>query len=214
MFVQSGSGKVYAVLADNEKYEVACLPQVSFQSQTVMLAVRVRYKIKDGQTLDPMLLPKKMLISGIDRSVNTLRATLVLNPNIALHKIGSGYGEICAKMLYELSADYILPVDKPVDDPFLWAPDRRDDFIHDFGQLVMQAVSPFYPAKDYGELYGLNDIFELNFFEPPEATPDTIFKAVDKSPDDNVSKFPIKQGLDAGADEALISPLPQPDTTT
>lgn len=177
MLVQSNGGKVYAILANNAGYELGVLPGIHLMSTTVFLVIRCRFKSLLTDYFDPMLAPKHVLVGGIERSENTLRGNVMLNTGFTLDKIGAGFPEIVATKLYHAADNFLLgqPGDPTV---ALYIPEKRDDFIKDFAQLVTSAIAPVYPAKDFSEVAPLTNAFDLQLFAAKPQAPKSPFAAV------------------------------------
>lgn len=164
MLVQSSSGKVYAVLANNDEYELGVLPEFLQISTTVFLSLRCRYRALKSDTFNPLLVPKPVLVGGIERSKNTLRGVMVLNTGFSVNKIGKGFPEIAAtKLVTEVHAQGIL-VGKPEDGECLSTDDVRTDFVEHFAQLVESAIGPVFPPKDFSGCPDVMTPFDLHVF--------------------------------------------------
>lgn len=217
MLVQSGGGKVYAILADNDEYEVGILPQLALQSTTVFLSLRLRFKSRKSDYFDPMLAPKWVMCGGIERSKNTLRGTIMMNTGFTLEKVGGGFPEIIAKRVAENSLDTLLPGVAPeetydqVEKVALYYSNIREDFVEDFGKLLSAAIEPVYPPKDFSQTPTLMTGFDFMMAveSAAEKQPSSAFQTLDggKASDPNsdfgpgVTKFPFgNQGVDKGDD--------------
>lgn len=161
MLIQSGGGNVYAVLANNEDFELSVLPQLSVISTTVFLQVRCRYKSLKTEYFDPLLVPKRVLVGGIERSQNTLRGTVMLSTGFTLEKVGSGFPTIVSKRLFEAAVGFLIADDTNFFGECLTAKNLRSDFITDFSQLVTSAIAPISPAKDFSDAPALLTAFDL-----------------------------------------------------
>jgi hypothetical protein len=151
MLVQSGSGKVYAVLADNADFELAIMPVLQVISTTVVLALRCRYKARTDNHFNPMLVPKRVLAGGVDRSDNTLRSVAMFNTGFTVDKVGKSFPALMADKIETVALTHYLTYDQnetPAANNFIGPMDLRQDFCEDFSKLIEQAISPIYPAKD------------------------------------------------------------------
>ena len=196
MLVQSGSGKVYAVLADNPIYELAIMPNLQVISTSVFLMLRCRYKVRtQGAQFDPMLVPKRVLAGGIERSGNTLRSNAVLNTGFSIEKVGSGFPSLMAKKVYESAVAHYVTYDAseaPAAEGFLTHHNLREDFHKDFAGLVESCIGPIYPAKDFTPVPLLTTQFNFamamenvndkhtGLHSVPETTEDSAFENVAK----------------------------------
>jgi hypothetical protein len=216
MLVQSSSGKVYAILANNTAYELGIMPGLHVISTTVFLVARCRFKALASDHFDPMLVPKQVLVGGIERSENTLRGTVLLNTGFTLDKIGAGFPEIAATKLFKAADGFLLSLPG---DPHaaVYINDKRDDFVKDFAQLVTSAIAPIYPAKDFSEVAPLINAFDLQMFAQKPQAPKSPFatlpggKVEDGAP---VIKLPVIGGdLEPDAPETLpTAGVDKPDT--
>jgi len=221
MLIQSGSGKVYAVLANNTEFELSLMPTLALQSTTVFLDLRCRYKSLLSDYFDPMLAPKQVLVGGIERSQNTLRGHMVLNTGFTLDKIGTGFPDIVAQKVYDTCAGFLIGTEADTQE-CLTVKDRRDDFTHDFAQLVTSAIAPVHPAKDFSGASPLMNPFDLMIYTQTTATqPKSPFAAVPGGKDDTGAPVHTlvpkggdfepeapntleKQGIDSSADPEPI----------
>lgn len=197
MFVQSGGGKVYAVLAQNPHYQLALLPTPTLVSTTVVVAVRCRYVDLGNKPLNPLLIPKTVLVGGIERSENTLRGTVMLNSGITVDKVGKGFSEITAKKLYDHAPGFLMSDEKG---SFLDVSDLRDDFVGDFTKLLDAQMGQFYPAKDLSNSPVLITGFDLSLhLDTLKSDPAAPFAVVSETPeveDSNVEKVQFGKPLD------------------
>lgn len=231
MLVQSGGGKVYAIIANNDHFELGLLPQISLVSTTIFLAVRFRYKALKADVFDPMLVPKKVLVGGVERSKDTLRGTVMMASGFTIEKVGMGFPELVSKKLFAAMEDLMLPPEAPsstwkegAEEVCLYAHDRRDDFVTDFGQLLASAIEPIYPAKDFSKAPVLMNDFDMQLFmaSAAAAQPPSPFTAMDggkvEQPDTaNVKKFPFgapspQDVADKGVDDPNIGGLDSDQT--
>jgi len=166
MLVQSGGGKVYAVLADNADFELAILPAMQIISTSVVLHLRCRYKIRTGDHFDPMLVPKRVLAGGVVRSGNTLRSAVVFNTGFTVEKAGKSFPALMATKVQKHALLHYLTYDAgetPGLNTFLGPDCSRDDFQEDFAKLVEQAIGPIYPAKDFGPVPALLTVHDFGW---------------------------------------------------
>lgn len=177
MLVQSGGGKVYAVLANNAAFELGLMPQLQIMSTTVFLAVRCRFKSLTTDYFDPMLAPKQVLVGGIERSENTLRGTVMLNTGFTLEKVGAGFADIVSQKLFTAADGFLLGLVGAAD-VSLTVLDKRDDFTKDFAQLVTSAIAPIFPPKDFSEADVLINAFDLMLFGQTAQAPKSPFAAL------------------------------------
>lgn len=214
MLVQSNGGKVYAVLANNADYELGVLPQLTFQSTTCFLALRCRYKALTQTILNPMLIPKEVLVGGIERSGNTLRGVVMLNTGITVSKVGPNFGTWCAERLVKAAAGFLMPEDP---DGFLSPKDLRTDFVGDFAQLLSSQVESIYPPKDFSQLPHLITAFDLEVYKDNlAADPKAAFSVVatnESATTGNVEKVKFGKDVDsepASEEAGEVDPEPTP----
>lgn len=190
MLIQSNGGKVYAVMAANADYEVAIMPGLHLVSTSVFLLLRLRYKSKNSPYFDPMLVPKCVLVGGIERSGNTLRGNLVLKTNFTINNVGKSFPALMAERLAHHGPQIIL-----AEDGCLTPEDMREDFEEDFAKLVESAISPIYPAKDFTGLPALSTPFDLALFVEEAGEAEKPLHAVQDAEEDhgttNVTKLPF-----------------------
>lgn len=180
MLVQSGSGRVYAVIANNEGYELSLSPELTLISTSVFLTVRCRFKALQSEVFDPILVPKSVLVGGIERSGNTLRGTVMLNTGFTVEKLGSGFPEIVADKLHKASDGFLF---SPGWSAAIYPKDKRGDFSKDFAQLVETQMGPFYPPKNFSDAPDLLTQFDLMMFANVSAdAPESPFKVVSDAP--------------------------------
>lgn len=164
MLIQSGSGKVYAVLAKNEQYSLSLLPAMQVISTTVILVLRCRYVSEKG-VLDPMLVPKRVLAGGVERAENSLRSTSICNTGITVDKVGKSFPMLMAEKIKTAAGHYYLQFDEgetPPADGFLTPDDLRHDFEESFAQLLENAISPIYPTKDFSTVPFLGSGYDFS----------------------------------------------------
>lgn len=207
MLIQSGGGKVYAVLANNAAFELSLMPQLLLQSTSVFLAVRCRYKALIENYFDPMKCPKQVLCGGIERSENTLRGTVMLNTGFTLDKIGAGFPTIVAEKLYHAADGFLLglPGDE---DAVLFDSNKRSDFVQDFAQLVLSAIAPVYPAKNFTHVPTLTNAFDLQIHAAKAETPASPFAAL---PGGKATEAPdlVTKVILGGDDEPVLTSAEQ-----
>lgn len=216
MLIQSGGGKVYAVIANDAHYELALMPTLALVSTTVFLTIRCRYKALQSEYFDPMLVPKPVLVGGIERSGNTLRGTVMLNTGFTPDKIGAGFAELVGTKLLDNAKGFLLGTglagDIPLDTQHI-----RSDFLADFGQLVWGAIAPIYPAKDFSGIKPLLTTFDLMLQQEHAGTAKTPLAAIPGGAADLPSGFdqPPVSKLALGDDEpvppAMIGDAPAPE---
>ena len=185
MLVQSGSGQVYAVLANNDEFELSIMPTMAMQSTTVFLSLRCRFKSLKTDYFNPMLVPKPILVGGIERSENTLRGTILLNSGFTVDKVGSGFPELMAKKLVKAAPEILLPLSSETEKAALYLPNLREDFVEHFAQLVGSAIGMIYPAKDYSGVPALVNTFDAMIYmnqaaENGPASPFAVVAGKDK----------------------------------
>lgn len=166
MLVQSGGGKVYAVLADNADFELAILPQLQIISTSVMLQLRCRYKIRTGPHFNPMMVPKRVLAGGVERSGDTLRSVAMFNTGFGIQKVGSSFPAIMAERVQKHALNHYLTYDEgetPAASNFITSGHARPDFMEDFPKLVEQAIGPIFPAKDFGNVPPLTTMHDFSW---------------------------------------------------
>jgi len=157
MIIQSGGGKIYAVLAKNKNFNLGILPQLTLVSTTIFLHLRCRYMDEKNTFFDPMLAPKQVLVAGdIERSKNTLRGFALLNTGVTIDKINKHFSTDAAKLLWEASKDYLVGPGVCVSNG-----DLRGDFVEDFAPLINAQIEVFYPPLDFTETVGLTNAFDL-----------------------------------------------------
>lgn len=197
MLVQSGGGKVYAILADSADFEVGIMPTLHLASTTVMLTLRFRFKARTSEVLDPMLLPKKGLSSGIEQSKNTVRGTLIMSTGFTVEKLGLGSADIITEKAQAGLTDYILTPTGDESVPLSKA-NIRDDFVADFPQLVLSALAPIYPPKNFSKAPVTMSAFEFGLYMEgvSDATPDSPFQTVEGGKGADVKKVNLKGGDD------------------
>jgi len=205
MLVQSGGGKVYAIIANNSEYELGLLPTLAVHSTTVFLMVRCRFKSLQSDLFNPMLVPKAVLVGGIERSTNTLRGTVALNTGFTVEKIGTGFPQLMAEKLYSVADGFLLPHSAEQEAAALYSSDKHPDFVKDFTQLVESAVALVFPAKDFSQVPPLLTIFDLSIHMESAATkvPASPFAVHDGGKADegpNVTKFPLGGETISGSD--------------
>ena len=204
MLVQSGSGNVYAVLADTPEFELSVMPQMQFISTSIFLALRCRYKVKSATgepvQFDPMLVPKRVLAGGAERSSNTLRSVQYLNSGFTIEKVGSGFPELMATKIKLRCLAYYLIYDEGEaipKTPFLGVNNYRDDFMEDMPKLITQAIAPIYPPKDFSGVPDLCSPMQFQWHMANAKEADKAFKVVPTEagdpPADNVSKVSFGQ---------------------
>lgn len=191
MLVQSNGGKVYAILADNEFYELGVMPTLKIFSTSVFLSIRCRFKARQADVFNPMLVPKEVLVGGIERSTNTLRGTVMLHTGFTIEKVGSGFPQLMAEKLFAAAPGFLLKDDCALKEADL----RAEDFVKDFSTLVLDAISPIYPASDFSNAPDLVTPFDLQvFMETASAEPTKPFSVVagtDAGAKPNVTQFPL-----------------------
>lgn len=182
MLIQSNGGKVYAVLANNANHELAVLPGLTLMSTSIFLSLRCRFRSLAETYFDPMLVPKRMLVSGIERSEGTLRTTLYMNTGFSVEKVGAGFPNIVAKMVYENAHTLLLPHKETASEGLaLYAEDRHPDFQTDFAKLVLPTLAPIYPPKDFSDVPVIVSEFDLMLHSQnvPEKGPASPFSVLD-----------------------------------
>ena len=202
MLTQSASGNVYAVIANDTSHELSLMPTVQVMSTTVFLVIRCRFKSLVADYFDPMLVPKTVLVGGIERSKNTLRGTVMLATGFTLEKIGSGFPALMADRLLAAAPGFLLPNSPEEEKAALYAPHIRSDFATDFAQLVNSAIEPVYPAKDFSGAEPLMTAFDLSIYAAGAGTAKSGFSALPGGkvdPGANVKKVPI-----GGDDEPMM----------
>ena len=160
MITQSGGGRLYAVLAENGTFQLSVEPSLALFSDKCFLALRLRWKNKEGP-LDPTILPVQVLSGGIDRSHDTLRATMMLNTGLALHQVGKAFSHNMAKKMEKESKGVLVSEDP---DAFLSVHDYREDFVTDFGKLIDKAIGGIFPTKDFNHLPAIMTPYDLNMY--------------------------------------------------
>lgn len=181
MLVQSGGGKVYAVLANNDTYQLGLLPQVMLVSTTVMLNIRYRYQHLKKQNFDPTVLSKTLLVNGVEQSKDTARGTIALNTKIDISKIGKNFGLITAKMIRDNASSIFLG-----DDDFLTEDNLREDFDGDFDKLLKPQLEHIYPPKDFSSAPTFMTTFDVNLIAKEGAPSDeTILSEIKGGKDDD-----------------------------
>ena len=180
MLVQSGGNNVYAVLANTDEFELSIMPTLTIQSTTVILALRCRFKSLQTDYFDPMMVPKSVLVSGIERSKNTLRGTLMLNTGFTVEKVGSGFPDIVAKKLVSEVPGILLPISEEQEKAVLYINHLRDDFATDFAKLVTSVIAPISPAKNFSKVPALLSLFDMGIYMAAAAEhgPEVPFKVV------------------------------------
>lgn len=238
MLVQSGGGKVYAIIANNENFELGVLPTMQQVSTSIFLLLRLRFKSLQTDYFDPMLVPKAVLVSGIERSKNTLRSYYALNTGFTVEKVGAGFPELMAKKVLEHAPGTILgKTHGSTEEVALYDDSIRDDFVQDFSQLVESAIAPIYPSKDFSDVPPMLMPFDLQIHMElaTNKAPASPFAVHDggKAPQDapNVKKFPFgsqmeepaletapaaseQEGVDEGSQAGIVEgPVEEPETT-
>lgn len=206
MLVQSGGGKVYAVIANNEAHELALLPTLQLNSQTIFLLIRCRFKALKQDAFDPMLTPKTILVGGIERSANTLRGNVMMNTGFTMDKIGPSFPTLIAEKLQAAAPGFILPMSAEQEAAAVYAHEMRADFVKDFAQLVESALAPIYPPKDFSDCPVIATPYDMAMAtENAKEKVKTGFEAVDGGKADQgaqVTKFPFGDPVDEAEDEA------------
>lgn len=150
MLIQSGGGNVYAVLARNTDFELSISPALAIISTSVFFSVRLRYKSLTKPYFDPLLVPKPVMVGGVERSNDTLRGTMLLNTYTRVHQIGPVFAMSVAALV-KSNAGGVLIHDDPDEGGFLNIADLRDDFEEDFTKLIEPQLGMIFPQKDFSE---------------------------------------------------------------
>lgn len=184
MLVQSNGGKVYAVLAQSGEHELGVMPTMQLASTTVLLVLRCRFKATIEDVFNPMLVPKAVLVGGIERSKNTLRGTVILNTGLTVDKIGPKFGKFCADKVLAHAKEMLTPEHADAQESLaLYHHNIRSDFFGDFAKLADAAVETVYPPKDFSAAPALITPFDLHvYMEQAAANPDSPFKVVAENP--------------------------------
>ena len=201
MLIQSGGQKVYAVLAKNDKYNLGILPTVALVSATVFVSLRLRYMDELNKFFDPHTVPKEVLVSGIERSANTLRGTVLLNTGVKVGSIGKSFPMDVAEPLIKAAPGFLFE-----DDSCVTTSDIREDFAPDFCQLLENSLANYYPPLDLSDMTGLMDGFQLEQMKLAAAVQDktglTVVPTIEENPDNsNITKLsfggaPLAQSAD------------------
>lgn len=196
MFVQSNSGKVYAILADNEHYEIGILPGLRLISTSVVLYLRCRYRNRSGEPFDPMLAPKRVLAGGVERSEDTLRSTCIYNTGWTIEQVGKSFSPLMADKIQTAALSHFLMYDTNEAQPpanFINVMDVRDDFREDFGKLITQTISAIYPVKDLSGIPEFTTEFDFGVAVQYVDDKQTNLTAVPDAATDNVQKVDFIQ---------------------
>jgi len=144
MLVQSGGGKVYAILADTKEREVGLAVKTMILHNSVFMSLRIRYKARDGK-ITKMDMPKRMLTGDTESSPDTFRTLLAIPTGVHPEKVTKTFGEEWARKIQNASGGVILE-----EGGFLEKINIRSDFIKDMGEVIMKSLGAMYPPKYLG----------------------------------------------------------------
>lgn len=214
MIVQSGGGKLYAVIADTPQYELGLLPILTNVKGTAVVTIRCRYKDRINDWIDATIVPKPVLLAGVERSKNTLRGIVHLTTGMLMHKLGKNSHVKFAEQVVQAAEGFLWDDTCPLKTEHM-----REDFIADFAKLlepqVMNAI-PGLISEDVALMSAMDLAMMQEGHVPTPGVGEAVKAATAEKGDTNVVKVPfggdhepkpasgaLKQGVDEPApDEA------------